>query len=111
MNKQPADEMIDQMMRTLVRESTIDDDTVNEIADSPTLWWSVQRQIAVQKAEVKAPWPPSIWRGVLLFAMPLAVAAALIVSFFVFRSAEDVNDTALINQLVLQSVPHEIKIA
>src|SRR5205085_5128791 len=89
MNKQPADEMIDQMMRNLIRESAIDDGTVNEIADSPTLWWGVQRQIATQKAEAKAPWPPSILRRVLLFATPVAVAAALIISFFAFKSADN----------------------
>src|SRR5438874_1602673 len=100
MNKQPTDELFDEIMRSLMRESAIDDATVNDLADSPTLWWGVQRQIATQKAEAKAPWPPRIWRRMLLFVTPVAVAAALIVSFFVFRPAENANNTAQINQPV-----------
>lgn len=49
MNKQFSDEQLDQMMRTMMSDAALDDAAVNEIADSPTMWWAVQRQIAEQK--------------------------------------------------------------
>ena len=94
MNKQISDEQIDQYMRTLLNEAAVDKNAVNEIADSPKLWWGVQRQITTQKADTKSPWPPAIWRRVLLFAAPAAVVAALIISFLVFRPAEVSSDVA-----------------
>lgn len=94
MDKQLSDEQIDQLMRTLLSEAALEEKAVNEIADSPKLWWGVQRQITTQKAETKSPWPPAIWRRVLLFAAPAAVAAALIISFFVLRPDEHDNNAA-----------------
>ncbi len=76
-------------MRTLVNSAAADEATVNEIADSPTTWWGVQRQINEQKSATLSPWPPvgKVLRW-LMVGVPVAVAAALIISFFVFRPAE-----------------------
>ena len=89
MNKQFSDEQLDQMMRTMIADAAIDDAAVNEIADSPTMWWAVQRQIAEQKATAVSPWPPvNILRRLLMIGVPATVAAALLISLFVFRSAD-----------------------
>lgn len=87
MNKQFSDEQLDQMMRTMIADGSLDDAAVNEIADSPTMWWAVQRQIAEQKATAVSPWPPvNIIRRLLMIGVPATVAAALLISLFVFRS-------------------------
>ncbi|HRI03077.1 MAG TPA: hypothetical protein PLL77_04990 [Pyrinomonadaceae bacterium] len=87
MNKQFSDEQLDQMMRTMIADASLDDAAVNEIADSPTMWWAVQRQIAEQNATVVSPWPPvNIIRRLLMIGIPATVAAALLISLFVFRS-------------------------
>ncbi|MBK7393413.1 MAG: hypothetical protein IPI64_08950 [Chloracidobacterium sp.] len=89
MNKQFSDEQLDQMMRTMMSDASLDDAAVNEIADSPTMWWAVQRQIAEQKATAVSPWPPvSILRRLLMICVPAIVAVALIISLFVFRSGD-----------------------
>lgn len=89
MNKQFSDEQLDQMMRTMMSDASLDDAAVNEIADSPAMWWAVQRHIAEQKAVAVSPWPPvNILRRLLMICVPATVAAALIISFFVFRSGE-----------------------
>ncbi len=97
MNKQFSDEQLDQMMRTMMSDASLDDAAVNEIADSPTMWWAVQRQIAEQKATAVSPWPPvNIIRRLLMIGVPTTVAAALLISLFVFRSGEAINDVAAV---------------
>ncbi len=89
MNKQFSDEQLDQMMRTMISDASLDDAAVNEIADSPTMWWAVQRQIAEQKATAVSPWPPvNIIRRLLMIGVPTTVAAALLISVFVFLSGD-----------------------
>ncbi|MEQ1924121.1 MAG: hypothetical protein ABL952_16585, partial [Pyrinomonadaceae bacterium] len=89
MNKQFSDEQLDQMMRTMMSDASLDDAAVNEIADSPTMWWSVQRQIAEQKAKAVSPWPPvNIIRRLLMIGVPATVAAAVLISLFVLRSGD-----------------------
>lgn len=89
MNKQFSDEQLDQMMRTMISDASLDDAAVNEIADSPTMWWAVQRQIAEQKTTAVSPWPPvNILRRFLMIGVPATVAAALLISLFVFRSGD-----------------------
>lgn len=70
-------------------DASLDDAAVNEIADSPTMWWAVQRQIAEQKATAVSPWPPAnILRRLLMIGVPTTVAVALLISLFVFRSGD-----------------------
>jgi hypothetical protein len=83
MSKKLTDEQADQLLRAFVQETRVSDERIDEIADSPQLWWAVQRNIAVEKEAVAAPWPPSFnWLRFLSFATP--VAALLLVSFLVF---------------------------
>lgn len=106
MNKQFSDEQLDQMMRTMMSDALLDDAAVNEIADSPTMWWAVQRQIAEQKATAVSPWPPvNIIRRLLMIGVPATVAAALLISLFVFRSSSVPNDVAAVPTNVETSLP------
>jgi len=108
MNKQFSDEQLDQMMRTIIADASLDDATVNEIADSPTMWWAVQRQIAEQKATAVSPWPPvNIIRRLLMIGVPATVAAAVLISLFVFRSGDlpKASDVALVPSNVETPAP------
>ncbi len=97
MKKQFTDEQIDQMMRTMMSDASLDNTAVNEIADSPTMWWAVQRQIAEQKATAVSPWPPvNIIRRLLMIGVPTTVAVALLISLFVFRSGSVPSDVAVV---------------
>ncbi len=92
MKKQLSDEQLDILMRTLVNAAVADEATINEIADSPKMWWGVQRQINEQKDAAITAWPPigKVLRWLMIGA-PVAAAAALIISLFVFRPAETPN--------------------
>lgn len=97
MKKQLSDEQFDILMKTLIADASLDDEAVDEIADSPTLWWSVQRQINVQRAAA-APWPPA-WRRWLMAGVPVLAALAL-VSIFVFRPSGGNTEQAGVQQNV-----------
>jgi len=108
MKKQFSDEQLDQMMRTMMSDASLDDAAVNEIADSPTMWWAVQRQIAEQKATAVSPWPPvNILRRLLMIGVPATVAAALLISLFVLRSGElpKESDVAVVPTNAESSLP------
>lgn len=84
MKKQLSDEQFEKLMQTLIKDASPDDAAIDEIADSPTLWWSVQREIVRQKA-TRSPWPPALRRW-MIAGVPVLAALAL-VSFFVFRQS------------------------
>lgn len=97
MKKQLSDEQFDQMMRTLLGDAALNDTTVNEVADSPTLWWAVQRQIGREKDANVSPWPPiaKFWRWLIL-GVPAVTAAAVLIALFAFQpSRVDTDDLAL----------------
>ncbi len=83
MSNKLTDEQVDQLLRSLVQETKVSNEMIDEIADTPQLWWAVNRNIAANKEAVAAPWPPSFnWLRFLSFATP--VAALLLVAFLVF---------------------------
>lgn len=97
MKKQLSDEQLDQMMRQLLSDAALDDAAVNEVADSPTLWWAVQRQIDREKEVSVEPWPPiaKFWRWLIL-GVPAATAAVVLAVLFAFQpSRVDTDDLAL----------------
>ena len=97
MKKQLSDEQLDQMMRQLLSDAALDDAAVNQVADSPTLWWAVQRQINRENEVSVEPWPPiaKFWRWLIL-AVPAATAAVVLAVLFAFQpSRVDTDDLAL----------------
>lgn len=95
MGEKFTDENMDQLLRRLVNDTGLDDTAIDEIADSPQLWWGVQRRI---KADVK---PLSIWKtGVLrrwlMFGAPLTVAALLLFVLFTWKPEQNSDDRAVI---------------
>ena len=94
--KQLSDEQLDGLMRSLINRSAVDDALVSEIADSPAAWWGVQRKINEQKGVTLSPWPP-IGNALrwLMVGVPLTAAAVLILSFFVFKPATNIEKGAV----------------
>ena len=72
------DQELEKLMRQITKDAILDDASANEIAESPALWWSVQREIRNATPE-KAPWPPKFLSRLLMIGVP--VAAALVIGF------------------------------
>src|ERR1043166_2338536 len=72
------DQELDKLMRQIARDAALDKASADEIADSPALWWNVQREVR-NAAPAKAPWPPNVLRRWLMIAVP--VAAAVVIGF------------------------------
>ena len=98
MKKQLSDEHLDKLMRRLIKDASPDDAAINDIADSPSLWWSVQREINSQK-DARSPWPPVRFRW-LAIGVP-ALAALAFVTIFVFRPTGEKTEQAGVQQNVV----------
>jgi len=96
MKNQLSDEQLDALMRTLVKEAGADEALLDEIADSPTLWWSVSRKINEQKNASISAWPPldKMLRW-LLAGGAVTAAVVLILTLFIFRPASH-NDKGVV---------------
>lgn len=83
-----TDEKLDKMMSMLAAETALDEASVNDIASSPQLWWSVQRNVAAAQDTVGAPWPPpkNWWRTLAFVGVPSLAGVLIVISFFVFGS-------------------------
>ncbi|MBK7935410.1 MAG: hypothetical protein KA956_14820 [Pyrinomonadaceae bacterium] len=100
MNKQLSDEQIEKLMTAIVSDAALDAETVDQIADAPTLWWAVQREITAARAE-RSPWPPVLRRW-LSVGVPVLAALAL-VTLFVFRPIGEKTEQAGVQQNVTSS--------
>jgi len=70
------DQELERLMRQIAEDASLEDASVNEIADSPALWWSVQREIR-RSAPARSPWPPNVFRRWLMIGTPLAAAVLI----------------------------------
>jgi outer membrane biosynthesis protein TonB len=55
MNRKISDEQLEKIAQKLLRDFAPDDEMVNEIADSPKLWWQVRSRIETQKSQQSKP--------------------------------------------------------
>lgn len=96
MSNKLTNEQADQLLKALVRETAVSDDTINEIADSSQLKWAIQRNIASQTPAEIAPWPPSFnWLRFLGFATPVVATLLVIISIFIFRPTQRTEQAGL----------------
>ena len=106
MKKQFSNEDVDLLLTELMRTSEIDSQKVDEIADSPRLWWSVQTNIKREKEVSVSPWPPveKIWRW-LAIAAP--VAAGLVIAAIWFVGGSQIDQPVAFNDapLVVSEAP------
>jgi hypothetical protein len=98
-----SDDKMDTLLRSIVADAAADEAAVDEIADSPKLWWAVQREIAREKElqPSHSPWPPvQKLRRWLLIGMPVAAVLLLTAMFFLRASSvkpDVANQTAPAN--------------
>lgn len=78
------DQELDKLMQQIARDAAQDDASADEIADSPALWWSVQREIR-NATPAKKPWPPNFLRLWLMIGTP--VAAALLIGLGLYANS------------------------
>jgi hypothetical protein len=80
MNKNFSDEQLDQILRQIVRDSVLSKEEIDEIADSPNLWWNVQKNIKESKTNHRRGWiPPWFdWRIAAFASAVLIVCIGLI---------------------------------
>ena len=103
MKKQLSDEKLDLLIGQMMKESMVDDAELDNIADSPSVWWGVQRNIA-QKT---APWPPPVkWLRVFFIGAP-ATAAMVLLGFYFFAGLMIVpaDDKASVSPAYTPSLP------
>lgn len=91
MKEKFTDDQIDLLLRKIVNDAAFDDARVDEIADSPQLWWGVQRKIRAEASAV-ANTGVGLFRRWLLLGASLSVAALLLAFFFVPRPAENTGE-------------------
>lgn len=97
-----TDEKLDRIMRTLISDAAPDQEMIEEIADSPSIWWAVQRNINVEKESAKAPWPP-IAKLLRFAAVGIPVAAGLLFVFSYFFGPHESGKTINTGPAVLLS--------
>lgn len=86
MKKELSDEQFDRLMKTVLSDASLADPEIDKIADSPTIWWAVKRDIENRNAAAVSPWPPANrLRRALVFGVPTLAAAVVILSVFVWR--------------------------
>jgi len=78
------DQELDKLMRQITRDAVLGDTAADEIADSSTLWWSVQREIRNAES-AKSPWPPNFLRRLLMIGVP--AAAAVLVGLMLYANS------------------------
>ena len=98
------DQELEKLMRQIASDAALDDAAGDDIADSPSLWWSVQREI--RKAEpAKAPWPPNFLRRLMVIAVPVAAALLIGLGLYFNSLRTSSRDTAAIQVPPSQQAP------
>ncbi len=57
--KNLSEDKLDELIAMMAGASSADEETVRDVADSPQLWWAIQRNISAQSETARSPWPPS----------------------------------------------------
>lgn len=100
MKKNLSDEKLDQILQKIVKDSLLDDEMIDEIADSPRLWWNVQSRIKSEKENRNKGWiPPWLNWQTVGFACVISVFCGVL---FWYENLGEVNFRAEVNPIVLQ---------
>jgi hypothetical protein len=87
MDRKLSDEQIDKIAKNLLQDFTLDDETLDEIAASPKLWWSVKNQIETEKTRREKSWFFAFRPQILAFgALAIVICFGLTALFLNFKS-------------------------
>ena len=76
MDRKISDEQLDRIAKDLLKDFALDNETLDEIAASPKLWWSVRNRIEAERARREKSWVAAFrWQ------IPVFGAAAIVLCF------------------------------
>jgi hypothetical protein len=101
MKNQFSDEKLDLILKSMVDDARLSDEAVDEIADSPQLWWGVKRNIAGQMPARSDGWIPTFdWR-IAAFA---SLLIAVFLGFAMIRNSGESLTIAEVRALSMVSI-------
>lgn len=104
MNRKLSDRQIDRIAETLLKDFAPDDGELDEIAESPKIWWNVRKSIEAEKARREKSRFMFLRSPVLAFgALALVVFFGLAILFLNFR-----NDSPVAEKTPVQNTAEEI---
>src|SRR4051812_7284693 len=92
MDRKLSDEQIDKIAKNLLKDFVLEDKTLEEIAESPRLWWNVKNRIETEKARREKSWFAAFRPQILAFgALAIVICFGLAILFLNF--AKNSNPT------------------
>ncbi|HVE58706.1 MAG TPA: hypothetical protein VNB22_17870 [Pyrinomonadaceae bacterium] len=86
MDRRISDEQVDKIAKNLLQDFVLDDETIDEIADSPKLWWNVKNQIEMEKTRRERNWFVAFRPQILAFgALAMVICFGLAALFLNFK--------------------------
>jgi hypothetical protein len=113
MDRKLSDEQIESLAERLLRDFAPEAETLDEIAESPRLWWSVRSRIEAEKARRPRGWSAFLRLPLPAFAGLLAVLICLGAAITLFQTKIDSNSSlarrdSLSNSAEAVTETHEI---
>ncbi len=98
MDRKLSDEQIDKIAKNLLKDFALDDETLDEIAESPKLWWNVRNQIEAEKTRRERNWFFAFRPQMLAFGA-LAIVICFGLAVVVLNSKDDSQPIAKENSV------------
>ncbi len=87
MDRKLSDEQLDRIAKTLLKDFSPKDETLDEIAGSPRLWWNVRNRIETEKSRREKSWLTVFRPRKLVFgALAILICCGLAVLVLNFRN-------------------------
>jgi hypothetical protein len=85
MDRKLSDEQVDKIAKNLLKDFALDDAALDEIAESPRLWWNVKNRIETEKAQREKSWFTVFRPQILAFgALTILICFGLAILFLNF---------------------------
>lgn len=85
MDRKFSDEQIDELAKHLLKDFALEDEKLDEIAESPKLWWDVRSRIEAEKQRREKSWLAAFRPQILAFgALAILIGFGLTVLFLNF---------------------------
>jgi hypothetical protein len=81
MNNKFTDEQLDLIAKNLLNDYALNHEKLDEIADSPTIWWNIKREISLQKPEGNKGWIIGWFRQLAVFGVFAGLVVCLGLGF------------------------------
>ena len=90
MDRKLSDEQLDKIAKNLLNDFSLDEETLDEIAESPKLWWNVRNRIEAEKTRREKSWFFAFRPQLLAFgALAMVICFGLTALFLNFKKDSD----------------------